>query len=430
MKALTVSIILLLFYRGVLFYRSALYSLRFFSKAVRLLAAVFIAFIVSVNSAEVSAQNTQEAPSSPLPDLDIELGHQLFERNWVSAPASTTSSDGLGPLYNSRSCEECHQNAGGGRLQDGGMFWPQALVVQFPQASADFGRQLQLKTVADLAPEVDSITLSYTYIHMEYADEDGVDLRQPNYIVHKENQISDLSGHVISARLAPELYGLSDLLLISHAVENEGEKTGLGWQASSHSLQDQVSRALAFDMGLSNPLYPDAAGDCTVEQVDCVELANSTLTGEQPEISQELVDLMVGYLESLPAPSTPDNYLSLEGADLFIEAGCASCHIPQQQIGGKNISAYTDMRVHDMGVILADKTASGRPVSTYWRTPPLWNIAEKLSSYEALFLHDGRAQTLEEAILWHGGEAESARFFFQSLDRDQRIQLLTFLSRL
>ena len=88
------------------------------------------------------------------------------------------------------------------------------------------------------------------------------------------------------------------------------------------------------------------------------------------------------------------------------------------------------MQLHDMGTYLADKTDTGRPVQTLWRTAPLWNLAEKLNSYEALFLHDGRAQTMEEAILWHGGEAESSRLYFQTLDRDQRYQLLLFLSQL
>ena len=143
---------------------------------------------------------------------------------------------------------------------------------------------------------------------------------------------------------------------------------------------------------------------------------------------------------AVPARREPDDPEALKGKELFYEIGCAACHRPkfmtgevsgQPYLSHQLIWPYTDMLLHDMGEGLADGRPEGAASGREWRTPPLWGIGltETVSGH-TLFLHDGRARNLTEAILWHGGEAKAARDKFATLSKADRDALLAFVNSL
>ena len=131
---------------------------------------------------------------------------------------------------------------------------------------------------------------------------------------------------------------------------------------------------------------------------------------------------------------------ALQGEVLFSSANCTACHTPtlttspyhpNAELRNQTIHPYTDLLLHDMGPGLADNMGEGVATGSEWRTAPLWNIGltAGVSGGEA-YLHDGRAQTLEEAILWHGGEAEDSKEVFRNMSAADRAALIKFLQSL
>ncbi|MCB1453956.1 MAG: c-type cytochrome, partial [Rhizobiaceae bacterium] len=160
------------------------------------------------------------------------------------------------------------------------------------------------------------------------------------------------------------------------------------------------------------------------------------------EVPRDLLDLVVFYSENLalPARARSEDRRVLRGKQAFYKAGCASCHVPKYVTSRaarheahrfQLIWPYTDLLLHDMGEGLADGRPEGRADGREWRTPPLWGIgAASTVSDEAGFLHDGRARTLKEAVLWHGGEAQAARDAFAAMEKAERDALIAFLESL
>jgi CxxC motif-containing protein (DUF1111 family) len=197
-------------------------------------------------------------------------------------------------------------------------------------------------------------------------------------------------------------------------------------------------------MGLSNPLHPQPYGDCTEAQVGC----RTAPHGQEDSIRDGLevdgtsLDLVTFYARNLgvPARRDVDDPAVLRGKEVFHTLGCASCHTPKHvthRLEGRPeqsfqlIWPYTDLLLHDMGEGLADNRPEGRATGREWKTPPLWGIGltEAVSGHTQ-FLHDGRARTLLEAILWHGGEAQAARDGTVSLPTEDRAALIAFLESL
>lgn len=353
------------------------------------------------------------------------LGKILFERVWVSAPSSTTSSDGLGPYYNAVSCDTCHPGGGGGYLEPGTTVIPQALVLHFRTDNDDFplGRQWQPYATQGLDAELTGFSLNWDTDYLEYASGERVALHRPRVEVENDARISMAGSMVLSPRLAPHLHGIAALSSGANTVHP-------GLQGTQQTLEEQVALALAVDMGLGNPLFPGPAGDCTSVQSICMQVAIDGQTGTSPdspeEIGEEILELLVDYLDVL---TPPENQLSDDdsGYSVFSQLGCDTCHIQQLQQG---LESWSDMVVHDMGEGLADRTLTDEAVTTKWRTAPLWGLAEKLATGSVSLLHDGRAASVEEAILWHEGEAKDSRDRFLALPKEQRDALLDFLSRL
>jgi CxxC motif-containing protein (DUF1111 family) len=216
-----------------------------------------------------------------------------------------------------------------------------------------------------------------------------------------------------------------------------------GWKAGVPTIAQQAAEAFAGDIGLSTTMMPFPSGDCTEKQQDCINAPNGNSPKYQnAEVGDELFKLVTFYSQNLavPARREPDNPEVLKGKELFYGIGCAGCHRPkfvtgevpgQPHLSHQLIWPYSDMLLHDMGEGLADGRPEGAATSSEWRTPPLWGIGltETVSGH-TLFLHDGRARNLTEAILWHGGEADAARDKFAALSKADRDALLAFVSSL
>jgi CxxC motif-containing protein (DUF1111 family) len=216
-----------------------------------------------------------------------------------------------------------------------------------------------------------------------------------------------------------------------------------GWKAGAPTITDQSAMAASGDIGLSTPLIPLASGDCTAAQRTCLEAPNgNTARVGNVELPQELFDLVVFYSQNLAVPMRrdPSDADVLKGKALFHSSGCAGCHHPrfttgkvdgQPQLSGQLIWPYSDFLLHDMGAGLADGRPEGVASGTEWRTPPLWGIGlTEVVSGHGFLLHDGRARSTEEAILWHGGEAQAARDAYAALAPEERAALIKFVNSL
>jgi CxxC motif-containing protein (DUF1111 family) len=206
-----------------------------------------------------------------------------------------------------------------------------------------------------------------------------------------------------------------------------------GRKAQTTTILQQTVEAYLQDMGITSDFLPDEnrnllAGH-THDAVDAIA---------DPEVPASTVFAVVNYLRLLapPAPgaSTPSREL---GATLFTNAGCASCHVPELRTGASSVPAlsnrpvalYSDLLLHDMGDALADHRSDHQATGREWRTTPLWGLRliRQFLNGEAFLLHDGRARTIEEAILLHGGEAQRSRDLFNALSPSDRAALVDFV---
>jgi len=418
---------------------------------------------------------------------DFKLGNALFRKVWVSSPSSTLASDGLGPLFNARGCQNCHLKDGRGHPPETpeenavSMFLrlsvpPQDAdqqtlldsrgVLLFPEPT--YGEQLQVFAVPGLAAE-GTMVIDYAERPVTLADGTVVSLRAPTYSI-ADLGYGPLSDHVmISPRVAPPMIGLGlleaiapeDILALADPDDQNGDgisgkanwvrdieddqlKLGrFGWKAGAPTIRVQSASAFSGDIGISTSLVNRPYGDCTPDQPACLAMPN----GEQPERGvsegpEPVLDLVTFYSQNLGVPRRRnfDDPAVLRGKQQFYGLGCISCHTPKfvtsRHAEGdaqkfQLIWPYTDLLLHDMGEGLADHRPEGAADGYEWRTPPLWGIGltETVSGH-TLFLHDGRARTLTEAILWHGGEAERAKAGFANLPQSQRDDLIAFLESL
>lgn len=396
-------------------------------------------------------------------------GNSLFFQNWVTAPASTTARDGLGPFFNARSCSACHFKDGRGRAPELNEEIDHGLLLRLSipgktatggnQPEPIYGGQLQDQSILDATTE-GGFSVSYTNKIITYKDGSSVTLRKPTYTINNL-AYGDIASNVqISPRVAQQIIGLGllealpEATLLSYADEFDANNDGIsgkpnyvwdiesqslkigrfGWKANQPSIKQQVAGAFAGDLGITSSLFPDE--NCPTG-VDCNDFAN----GGTPEISNENLDKVTLYSATLavPARRNHENQNILEGKALFNELNCVACHIPKLKSGPHAIPAlanqtfrpYTDLLLHDMGSDLADNTPDFEASGKEWRTPPLWGIGllETVNGHTNL-LHDGRARNIEEAILWHGGEAEKSKIAFTNLNASKREKIIEFIKSL
>jgi CxxC motif-containing protein (DUF1111 family) len=408
-----------------------------------------------VDAAEGSEQTSPVGGSG----LDHALGRALFEFTWVSAPASTRSTDGLGPLYNGRSCAACHAAARRLPVDASGHAVSSAIVFKFAgPAAADptYGAQLQTAAVRGLAAE-GQVGISYAETLVTLADGRVVRLQKPTY------RVTDLGygpldpAIALSPRVPPSLAGVGLLeridaatILAWAATERADGVAGepsrpaecagqprcigrFGWKAATASIDDQNALAFSLDIGMSTPRRPMPWGDCTARESDCVHAPHGAAAGE-PEIAPQLLALLDDFVRAEPAPARrkTGSAAAASGGAIFADIGCAACHRPSYSItaadgGSQVISPYSDLLLHDLGDGLRDTPGAAGE----WRTAPLWGLgtSDRAPGAKA-YLHDGRGRSLEEAILWHGGEAARAVARAKALTAADWDALLAFLRSL
>jgi CxxC motif-containing protein (DUF1111 family) len=357
--------------------------------------------------------------------LDYLTGQALFEKIWVSAPSSTQASDGLGPLYNARSCAQCHIGAGKGQL-------PDALILR---VNNDYlGKQLQTRAVSGLAAEA-RVEISYDNRVVVLSDNTEVSLHFPQY------NFSGVQEEIVhfSPRLAPALFGLGLLEaiplheLLAKADSEDEDSDGIsgivgsgrfGWKADLSNLGEQIGLAFSLDIGISSELFPNPFGDCTAQQEDCLSQPNGASGQDQNlEIGRPAFASLLNFIRNIPLPAISEEIINIPGKTVFESIGCMSCHHTGYTQG--TISPYSDLLLHDMGDALADTLDNA--LSNEWRTPPLWGLSAYQQVDNQFYLHDGRARSLIEAILWHGGEAEDSKQAFNALSTKDREDLINFL---
>lgn len=445
----------------------------------------------SAGAATVRATTNANAFSQPSgniafeDELTFKVGNGLFRKLWVSSPSSTLASDGLGPLYNARSCQRCHLKDGRGHPPEGpddnaiSMF----LRVSIPGTPDDavaeiegylatlpeptYGTQLQDFSLAGYPAEY-RLQIEYEEIEVPLSGGEVAFLRMPTYTAADLGYGPLHPEAMLSPRVAPQMIGLglleaipaADIMALADPDDADGDGISgrpnivwsveydqpmlgrFGLKAGSPTVREQSAGAFAGDIGISSPLFPAAWGECTEVQSECRSALHGDGDDRGFEIDVEGLDLVTFYGRNLgvPARRDVDDQQVLRGKEVFYTTGCTSCHQPsfvthrledQPEQSFQLIWPYTDMLLHDMGPGLADNRPEARATGSEWRTPPLWGLGltEQVSGH-TYFLHDGRARSVLEAILWHGGEAQSQRDAVVDISPEDREALIRFLESL
>jgi CxxC motif-containing protein (DUF1111 family) len=410
---------------------------------------------------------------TPAPGLDLgalpafSVGRELFVADWDAAPGNRTLIDGLGPLYHALSCLACHPASGRARsLEPAGVVAPGLLLRLAAERDSGWqpdpflGGQLQPSAIAGVPGEGTVQWSASTPPDDARYQAVSTTSPVPAFELDVGAYPAPDPGTRLGARLAPHLAGVGliehvpDSIILAWEDSDDRDQDGIsgrasriatpggtvigrfGWKAPRPALRAQSAAAFANDMGITSPDAP--ADDCTAAQAACLDAPS----GGTPEITGASLDAVVVFMSHLAVPAARrDNRdpVVLQGAALFEAARCAACHratlvtgpVPGQPLlAGQTFHAYTDLLLHDMGSALADAIAEGDASPAEWRTPPLWGLGLVEQAPGARFLHDGRATSLEDAILWHGGEAEAARAAFAAMRRAERDALLAFVRSL
>jgi CxxC motif-containing protein (DUF1111 family) len=363
----------------------------------------------------------------------------VFNAKWQPA-GHASQLVGLGPLFVENSCATCHEGGARGRPPATAGELSTSFVLQLGGIATAYGDVLNTRAIEGHRPE-GRITVTLQQREGRYADGQRWTLREPRYAVVDSPLAALTTGTVLKPRIGPAVFGagLLDAVTLSalEAIRSaqpaavRGDIGGrFGWQGTAMSLVDQTAIAFAREMGLTSQILP--RDDCTQAQPDCLE-APQAGTPELPEDFFHAVNTFQ-FLLAAPARGKIDPAADDAGAALFERAGCAACHVPQLPVpredGDIRIDPYTDLLLHDLGEGLADRTVAGTPVPSRWRTAPLWGLAHALQAGPVGLMHDGRASSVEEAILWHEGQGAEARRNFMAMDAASRRQLLAWIETL
>jgi len=430
----------------------------------------FPAGLATVNDQSVNAFGNPAPNLTGDKDLIFVTGNSFFNRNWVTAPSSTEDLDGLGPMFIARSCSSCHFKDGKGSPPLEGE-QPVSLLFRLstsgtsdngaPVPEPVYGGQFANNAILGVAPE-GKVKVSYTEMAGKFADGESYSLRKPTYEFTELNYGDMDPATMVSPRIAQHMIGLGFLEAVDDQTlldmedpndvnedgisgrvnrvwnfeKNEAEIGRFGWKANQPTLRQQVAGAFNGDIGMTSSVFPSE--DCTSAQQDC----QNAISGGSPELKESILKKVVLYSSTLAVPKRRgwDDDDVLRGKQLFFEAKCEACHAPKlitgnhpdfPEFSGVLIRPFTDLLLHDMGEGLADSRPDYEATGNEWRTPPLWGIGliETVNGHTN-FLHDGRARNLKEAILWHGGEAQSAKESFVNMNKKDRESLIKFLNSL
>jgi len=462
-------------------------------RAVRVLAVTAVvltglAFAEDIDDAALSAGTftiavfDEKAFSEPISVLSYKQhqrfmrGRQHFNQKWVVFP-SLGGDWGLGPTFITDRCSGCHIGGGRGPVPASPDEQLMAVLVRLsipgvddnggPKPHPNYGDQIQNQGLmgqhkdstflGERVRQEADVYIDWENVEASFDDGEKIVLRKPNLRIENLNFGPLESDVMYSLRMAQPVFGLglleaipeSDILALAEQQKAAGfngrpnyvwdglnEKISLGrfgWKANQPSIKQQIAAAFNGDIGVTSSLIENE--NCPPVQADCA----AQPPGNNPELIDINWDELVFWTQALavPARRNVNDADFLRGENIFVEAKCAVCHIPElrarkiealPQTEGQLIRAYTDLLLHDMGEELADHRPEFKASGRDWRTQPLWGIglSETVSGPLAL-LHDGRARTVTEAILWHGGEAKVSREAFRSMTKADRDALLKYV---
>jgi len=435
----------------------------------------------NINADEFTNANGVKPFSHPINMTDPEfdqyiLGRSFFTIPWVEAPSATTARDGLGPHFSSNTCVSCH-NDNGSALTISDTNQPlRTLVFKLTQPSKHSSRwlvdnidtpmhdnvpdpvygaqvsirgngkvkpeaqtRLKIESIPFTYPDGQSLTLTKFLPYLDklaygpLAKETVISLRQPP-ILAGLRLIEQVSNEDILAWEDPfddNADGISGRANWLNSPQQDEKILGrLNWKASAANIVAQTANAAAHDLGLSNPFFPEEL--CQPAQTDCLAAprGDNTRLGSL-DLPMLRLQAIASFIRDHKAPTTVAlNTEARQGKQLFEDVGCTSCHRTTLTTReGVEFHPYSDLLLHDMGDALKDGRPEFLATEREYRTAPLWGIGARVRAQHR-FLHDARAKTPQEAILWHGGEAEMAKLKFTKLDQAERLALLHFLEQL
>jgi CxxC motif-containing protein (DUF1111 family) len=399
----------------------------------------------------------------PVSAAMAEAGEMLFKHEWTSPDPLAPGGDGLGPVFNARSCVACHEQGGVGGSGDrshnvtafvvkpttGHPTAREGVVHAFALENRETLRDLDPQLPAVSQPELKDLLSREEFGQLQLCKQmsrSGAINFPPNIHVSQRNTPALFGANLIDAIpdrdiIANEKHQRLKWGLVSATTERfpvgravrlaNGRVGRFGWKGQSASLADFVQAACANELGLGNP------GQAQPRPLNRPDYQPPGL-----DLTAEQCDQLTAFVASLARPvehfpDSPDKHAEASvGKEVFDKVGCANCHTPD--VGGVS-GVYSDLLLHRMGETLVGGGSYGEPAPPpspelpsgdgpspdEWRTPPLWGVADS-----APYLHDGRASTLEEAILLHAGQAQRAAQQFRTLRRAQQVQLIAFLETL
>lgn len=420
---------------------------------------------------------TDNRLNKPLPHLnDAEMdrfvtGRSFFSVPWVIAPSATTARDGLGPFYSATTCVACHRGNGMGEKWAANGELSRAMLTKIFPKDPRYGGQIAVHGTRHVLFEALPIRHEQA-IQQHYPDGTPYTLLKPTFMLSHENYGALAKNSRLTQRRAPSLTGfallakVSDAEILRYADPFDRNQDGIAGRAnivfSSTPLPDyarigyqafslpvvgrytakasvetvllQTAIAAHQDMGLTNPFFPDE--NCSPVEITCqhARRGRKSPDGETLDLPHHRLHAIADYLKMTQLPSKPLSAVARQGQLYFRKIGCASCHRETMQtVDGTLFAPYSDFLLHDMGDALADGFSAGQADGNAFRTAPLWGISaqrDSLRSKTPYFLHDGRADSIESAILWHGGEAQKSQQQFIHLPADKRAAILEFLNHL
>ncbi len=344
-----------------------------------------------------------------------------------------TSVSGLGPYFVGTSCGGCHAGDGKGH--------PFTTLTRFGQSAPGGnmyigmgGPQLQNRALPGFTPERLPAGATSTRLTPPAVTGLGFLEAVPDSLLLSIADPGDADADGISG--VPSWIDLAAYLLPRPgSVSQAGKYIGrFGKKGAAYSLLQQTVTAYQQDIGITSVFLPDNP----VNPEDGVH----PVTASGPEVTEDEINAVVFYLQTLKTPIRRNRSDAevLRGETLFSQAGCGGCHRPTLFTGPSQIDAiasveinpYTDLLLHDMGAGLDDGYTEGSALTSEWKTPPLWGLGLSPNSQggEYFLMHDGRARSIAEAILLHGGEAAASRTAFENFSDADRAALLKFLESL
>jgi len=364
--------------------------------AIALLAAFAAASAAAPDAPDQTPRN--QYPGTAVPGL-APAEAQRFDAGAAVFSRLFRVEDGLGPRMNANSCATCHHNP----LPGGNEFAP-ARFVAHSNACVD-------AIDARSCPMLETAPGGTTRRRELPPD---VTLRKPQslYGLGMLEAVSDQDLLALAAAQRRDPDGVRG----RPGVTRDGHVGRFGWKARFADIDSFVAAAFRVEMGLTSSRYPGTAGDGNAAR----------------EVDDATLHAAADFVRMLAAPPLTPRGDVTPGRALFAQLRCDACHVQALKTSGSTLAtladrrflAYTDLLVHDMGKALSDEIVEGEAGGSSFRTPPLWGLNASGPPY----LHDGRAKSVTEAILLHGGEAEAARRRFTQLAPDDAASLLLFLS--